>query len=142
MRTLLAVVMLICIIGCASTSPQTRALLAEAALSTEVVCESDQCKECWERAQLWLANHSQLKVQIATDVMLQTYNPAGSGVVYAFSVTKEPLGAGRYKIVMDLACGNMFGCSPKPEDVTRAFYHYVRTGKDLLVGMGYEGSIR
>jgi hypothetical protein len=43
---------------------------------------------------------------------------------------------------MELACGNMFGCDPKPLDVKNAFYYYVKTGVDLLPGVGNFAAIR
>jgi hypothetical protein len=110
---------------------------------TEAVCDDANCDECWERAQLWIVKHSKWKIQTATNVLIQTYNPTGSDPSYGFTVTKEPAGNGRYRITIEMSCGNMFGCSPKAEDVERAFYHYVIHGEDLLVGVrGLGGGIR
>lgn len=128
------------LIGCASTGSSIHTALAPAIESgvTEADCDTT-CSEQWQRAQLWLAKHSKWKIQTATDAIIQTFNPTGYDPSYGFSVTKEPLGGGRYRITMELACGNPFGCSPKSEDVRAAFYYYVQTGNDLLAGIGNLG---
>jgi len=126
--------------GCAATiSPRIQANLAQAQ-DRPVPC-ADTCKLQWERAQLWLVQHSAWKLQMATDVVLQTYNPPAHDVTYGFQVTRTPAGSG-YVIALQLVCGNMYGCDPLPADVRRAFYHYVATGDDLLAGAGYLGAIR
>jgi hypothetical protein len=120
--------------GCATTNPGLVSALAPAAdIGASVQCASG-CKEEWERAQLWLAKHSRWKIQLATDVLLQTFNPSQSEPSYGFSATKEPSGGGAYIIRMEMVCGNMFGCNPKPVEVRNAFYYYVKHGTDLLSG--------
>lgn len=126
--------------SCASTiGPIVKARLAPAGVESPVLC--DVCKTEWERSQLWLLAHSKWKLQMATDVVLQTFNPIEYDVSFGFQVTKSPK-AGGYQIVMAAICGNPLGCEPEAADVRRAFYHYVRTGDDLLLGAGYLGAIR
>jgi hypothetical protein len=128
--------------GCASTNSRLNVALAPAAnIGNSVDCVAG-CREEWERAQLWLVKHARYKIQIATDVLIQTFNPPQSEPEYGFSITKEPAGGGRYAIRMEMACGNMFGCNPKPIDVRNAFYYYAKTGTDLLAGQGYLSAIR
>jgi hypothetical protein len=128
-------------VGCSVTNSKIKTALATAeAVDTPVTCDSAQCAEYWQRAQVWLGKHSQWKLQIATDIMLQTYNPTNDNPSYGFSVLSEPIGGGRYRITVSANCGNAFGCNPKVEDVRRAFYHYVRTGRDLLDEAGSSGS--
>ena len=93
----------------------------------------------WQRAQLWLANHSIYKIQVVTDVVLQTFNPPQAEPNYGFSITREPTGSDTYVIRMQMVCGNMFGCSPDPIDVRNGFYYYLKTGTDLFQGQGYSG---
>jgi hypothetical protein len=105
-------------------------------------CDSTTCREQWERAQVWIALHSKWKVQTATDVMIETYNPTQYDPSYGFSVLKAPVGGGRYHIGLALKCGNAFGCSPSVQQVRTAFVHYVITGTDLLAGQRALGGIR
>lgn len=127
---------LIFALGCVSgvTTEGVKTALAPAeGIAFEAVCASGDCPQYWERAQLWLAKHSNMKIQTSTDVLLQTYNPSSSaGSTYGFTITKEPLTEGQYKIVMEANCSGMM-CAPKVEEVYKAFYYYVTTGKDLLL---------
>lgn len=141
-RTLILLASMLLGAGCNVVSTRLQPTLEPAAnIGTSVTCQ-DGCKAEWERAQLWIANHSKWKMQISTDVLIQTYNPVNHDVSYGFAVTKEPIGNGRYLIRLALACGNLYGCDPKPIDVSKAFYYYVKNGRDLLQGQGYMGAIR
>jgi hypothetical protein len=132
---LCAMLMLVCSCAGVTTSAVKTALLPAEGIGNEMICEEATCAEQWQRAQLWLAKHSNMKIQTSTDVLLQTYNPPSvSGSTYSFTVTKEPLGNGQYKILMEAPCNGMM-CSPKVEEVKKAFYYYVQTGKDLLLGV-------
>jgi|LSQX01.3.fsa_nt_gb hypothetical protein len=100
-------------------------------------CPKDSTQE-WERAQVWLARHSQWKIQIATNALLQTYNPPSNHYIpsYSFMITKEPYGTNQNIIKIAMQCSNMFGGDPKPEDIEKAFYYYVESGVDILHGLG------
>jgi hypothetical protein len=143
MRRILAAVSVLAMTGCITgTNSAMLTVLAPARGVGQVVeCDSG-CKTEWERTQLWFAKHSSMKVQTATDVMLQTYNTVGSDPSYSFSATKEPIGGGRYRISVAMACGNMFGCSPAPADVHDAAMFYIKTGRDIFAGMAPGMSIR
>lgn len=75
----------------------------------------------WEMAQLWVVKNAGYKIQTATNVLIQTYNATGSRVELAATVTKEPLGQGRYKIVAQLWCDNIFVCRPDRLDALLDF---------------------
>jgi hypothetical protein len=126
---------LVSLTGCSSTSGDVKAALSNAPDAAEVVCEGADCDEAWERAQLWIVNHSKCEILWALECIILTVKPPGNAPQYQFSVIKEPLDNGSYKIQISMYCGNMLGCDPKPEDVSRAFYHYVQTGLDLFDGV-------
>ncbi len=139
--------MLLCLfcclsLGCGIVSDRLQAPLAPAAgMGGGVRCAAP-CQAEWTRAQLWLVNHAQWKLQLVNDVLLQTYNPTTGDPTYGFTVTKEPQSDGSGMIRMTVFCGNLYGCDPKPPDVGKAFYYYVSTGVDLLLGLGYLSAIR
>lgn len=116
--------------GCATMSPEIRAKLDSISNEPTPTCSGELCQEMWSRAQIWIAQNARMKIQIATDSVLQTYNP-NNDPVYAMTATKEALGAGKYRVELALVCGNIFGCTSKPEDVRNIFYHYVNTGEDF-----------
>jgi hypothetical protein len=129
--------------GCNGNAAVTTAVSpARLVVGDNVACDDATCKQDWERAQLWLAKHSSWKLQTSTDVLLQTYNGTQYSPTYAFSVTREPLGSGQYRIAMELGCGNPLGCNPNALDVRTAFLYYVKTGQDVLVGVRGMSAIR
>ena len=111
------------------------ALAPATTIGNSLECDETTCKQSWERSQFWIAKHSKWKIQTATDVLLQTFNPTQYDPSFGFSITKEPLGNGRYRITMEAVCANSFGCSPNDTEVKNAFYYYVANGKDLLEGV-------
>lgn len=144
MRCTTALCLALAVAGCASTNHAMGNALATIppGASTIVMCDSG-CVAPWQRAQLWLANHAAMKIQTATDVVVETFNPTGYSPVYGFSVTRSPgLRAGSYTIQMQPHCGNPLGCDPKPRDVELAFAYYIRTGTDVLAGIHPGSAIR
>lgn len=143
MKALITMILPLLIFSCATTNKAMMTALLPAAYINEVICEGDECKQYWERAQAWIAVHSKWKIQTATDVLIQTYNPTTYDLTYSFTVLKEALPNGKYRIIMSPYFASLAGCSPKPEDVKRAFFHYVLYGEDLLArSSGWGDGIR
>jgi len=99
--------------GCSSApSPQQQAIRSEFE-RTVPTCEGElDCKAKWEVAQLWIVQNAGFKIQAATDVVIETYNPDRNSPRIAARAVKEPLGGGRYRIVVSVWCANAFGCVP------------------------------
>jgi hypothetical protein len=144
MRRVSALALVIAVSACSTTTQAARAAFASLPPGSSSVVQCDSgCTIQWQRAQIWLANHSPMKIQTATDVLLQTYNPTGYDPKYGFSVMKSPQSrAGSYMISMEMHCGNPLGCEPDARDVERAFAHYVSTGEDVLAGVHPGMSLR
>lgn len=139
--SVLALVAIAIAVGCGSTTNKAMLTALEPAtgIGPQVICDSTNASLYWQRAQLWLAKHSRWKIQTATDVMIQTYNPGNYEPSYGFTAMKEPIAGGQMRITIEMVCGNALGCDPKAEDVRRAFLYYVQTGTDLLEGVGRLG---
>jgi len=56
----------------------------------EFTIPKGEADEAWGRAQSFIGRYSSMKLQIATDFILQTYNP--SGIDFGYYVTKTPMG--------------------------------------------------
>lgn len=94
------------------------------------VCEGEaDCKAKWEAAQLWVVHNSRYKIQTATDVVIHTYTPVGADPSIGARVTKEPLGGGRYQIVVSVFCDNIFGCVPDAIDASLDFNRAVSAAR-------------
>ena len=78
-------------------------------LKTIPICSGlADCKAKWEAAQLWVVHNAGYKIQTVTDVFIETYStsPNDFSGILAASVTKEPLGNGSYKILIEIFCAH------------------------------------
>lgn len=100
------------------------------------VCLNEQdCKEKWAAAQVWVARNCGMKIQIATDTIIETYNSTDQSTRLAARVLKEPIGNGKYRIVINTWCDNLLGCFPNTWDAAIDFNEYVgRTAENSKEG--------
>jgi hypothetical protein len=131
-KLLVVILFMLAVNGCVTTG-QNKA--AQAKLNkfenTIPICDGvADCQAKWEAAQFWVVKYSPLKLQTATNVIIQTYNSPKDSLQLAASVTKEPLGNGRYKILINTWCDNwMFSCNPEKMDAQIHFNNYVGSAK-------------
>lgn len=111
--------------GCASTIAKWDAEAAaereaEAKLQQQVdltipICSSDvECARMWDAAQVWVQKNSTMKIQTVSSAVIQTYTPSFEIPGLGFSITKEPIEGGRYKIVGKSSCAGIGGCDRSP----------------------------
>jgi len=106
--------------GCA-TAPQDNQRTAELQ-RTIPTCEGvDDCNAKWESAQLWVVRNAGFKIQTQSNVLIETYNATGGTTDLAVRVMKEPQGKGKYRLLVDVWCDNMFGCIPNAMDTALRF---------------------
>lgn len=84
-----------------------------------------QCDAYWKRAQAWVANNSEYRMQTVTDAVIETYGPTPPRTGLAFRVTRVPDDADGARIFVLAGCGNAFGCSPTSADAVAAFRRFV-----------------
>lgn len=110
---------LIC--SCATApSPREQAQIE----ATRPTCQGEKdCAAKWETAQLYVIKHTDYKLEIATNVLIETFDSRDKGM--AMSVTKEPLGGGQYKLVARAWCDSILGCYQPPVDVVLGFNQQV-----------------
>jgi len=98
-----------CAIADAKCVDATRnAACASTVQETVPVCDGEaDCEAKWNAAQLWVAKNAGYKIQIATEVLIETYNSTAGGSGLAASVTKEPIGDGRFAIIANLSGGSL-----------------------------------
>lgn len=111
MRILIAITLSLVLAACAS-SPERQAKMEEINRTIPTCSGEKDCKAKWEMAQVWIVKNAGYKLQTATDVLLQTYSPTGSSTSIGVRALKEPVGAGRYNIMVSVWCDNIFGCFP------------------------------
>lgn len=87
--------MVLSLIGCATMgrqmNPEQSSYLSKALTTPkELIIKKDKSEEAWGRAQTFISRFSDMKLQIATDYVLETYNPAGTQI--GFKANKTPMG--------------------------------------------------
>ena len=121
--TSLAVFALLALFGCASQSPPL--------YTPPLVCVGDdQCKLYWERAQVWVAKNSRWKIQVATGVLIETYNSVDGSTSNHYTLLREPQASGVERITMTTGCDNIFMCEVRADVARRGLYQYV-TGETV-----------
>lgn len=110
--------------GCGATLP-VKEQKAAFERSIPTCKEGYDCKAKWDAAQLWIVKHSGYKLQIVTDVLLETYNATNYSTNIAVRVTKEPLGSGTYRLLVVVTCDNLFGCTPNAWEAALDFNHSI-----------------
>ncbi|WP_296643152.1 hypothetical protein [Thiobacillus sp. 65-1402] len=129
-NTLTAVLIAATLSGCATTAdPQRQAVLNEINRTIPTCAGADDCNVKWEAAQLWVVHNARYKIQTATNVLIETYNPADSSPYLAARVTKEPLGGGKYRMLVTVWCDNWIGCIPDQYEKALDFNRTVAAAK-------------
>ena len=94
--------------------------------TTPVLCVGKmQCDVYWQRAQAWVANNSQYRLQTVTDTVIETQGPTLARSALAFRVTRVPDNQDGARIFVLAACGNTFGCTPASSEAVIAFKQFV-----------------
>ncbi|MCK7546155.1 hypothetical protein MLC59_18515 [Marinobacter bryozoorum] len=115
--------------GCATNNQADLSPELQNELDKPLYCEGEaDCKAVWERATFFVNNNAGFKLQIHNDTIIQTFNPTQNSPRLAFSISKEPLGDGRYQIWTKAWCANMFGCQPNQYEAIAKAKKYMRTG--------------
>lgn len=112
MKKLVVIFLAFCLVGCAGQRQRAQANQAKFDAEVPVCVGESDCRAKWEAAQVWIVRNSGFKLQVATDVLLETYNSTNSSVKLAVRVVKVPMGGGKYRIEVTTRCANIFGCSP------------------------------
>jgi len=115
-----AVITTALLVGCA-TSPERQAKQAEFSRTIPTCSGTADCNAKWEAAQLWVVHNAGWKIQTQSSVLIETYNAVNSSSNIAVRVTKEPLGGGRYQLLVKVWCANIFGCHPDSWDAALKF---------------------
>ena len=93
--------------------------------NTIPICYDEMdCRNKWSAAQIWVARNCRMKIQIVTDTIIETYGPPEYSTKLAATVIKEPVGNGRYQIIISTWCDN-FQCYPDALQSALHFNQYV-----------------
>lgn len=119
--------------GC-STQGQVGAETMEQATAPLTCMSKAECDAWWGRAQVWVTNHSDYKLQTVTDSIIQTAGPSGGKRSLAYQITKTPSNEGTATIGFAAHCDNMLGCELNPWKAGADFKQFVRGGASPQAG--------
>lgn len=84
-----------------------------------------QCDRYWSRAQVFVAQHSGYRIQIANESIISTFGPFGSSTDLAWNVTRLANSTGGATISASVSCANIFGCIPQQSPTLLQFRRFV-----------------
>lgn len=117
--------------GCATVPPLTAEQQAYfqqvQAMPTTFTVLKAEAEDAWGRAQSFIGRFSSMKIQTATDFVIQTYNPLSNAVQYGYYVTRTPMGE---QMQFDVQCvtGNLFA-SGNANQNAKVLAYYIKTGE-------------
>ena len=127
-RTTAAALALLTLTGCAAIAEhteRTREAMAERRAAEQLArdqarhefersmptCTTEpECDAMWDAAQLWIVQNAGMKLQLATDVVLETYSPQNGNMRLGVRAVKQNRGELGSRIEVSVWCGNIFGC--------------------------------
>lgn len=107
MKTTIALLAVL-LTGCMSLkSEQELAPQTAEALKNAPTCSSkESCDALMEMAQVWVTKNTRMRIQSATSAIISTYDDLNTiQEEPSFYITKEPAGAGTYKLILAAANG-------------------------------------
>lgn len=115
--------------GCATQlTPEQQAIVTQTA-ARQVTCSgADDCEVKWGRAVQWVLDTNAFRIQVQTDVMIQTAGPLPDHPELAVVVSKIATGGGNFRFEVSGGCDNMFGCIPTLEIAKASFVKAVMDG--------------
>jgi hypothetical protein len=118
------------LIGCVTLKPEQKAYLAKAAAFPNTFrVPKTNSDLAWQRAQVFVANYSSMKIQTSTPNVLETYTPFGSDVTFGYSINRLDVGDST-EFNVKCVYGNMFSGGDAVNNAHLAAL-YIATGEML-----------
>ena len=120
------------LVSCIQTSlytltPEEQAYLDEAKrCPVEFKVSKEASADAWGRAQSFVGRYSRMKLQIATDYVIQTYNPTAGG--YGHYITRTPVGDSAQLNVECVGDINSIFSGANLSNNAHILAYYIRTG--------------
>ncbi len=87
-----------------------------------------ECDTWWARAQVWVTNNSEYRIQMITNSIIQTAGPSSGKRALEYQVTLTPTNDATATIGFAVHCDSLLGCDPNPWAAGADFKQFVRNG--------------
>jgi hypothetical protein len=88
----------------------------------------DQAQEVWGRINGWIGKYSSMKIQTASDYVVETYNPTDFASPYGYSASRSPLG-NEYEFTIRYSTSNPYYYKKQAELNAHVLAYYALTGE-------------
>ena len=117
--------------GCAHRPPPVYTEAQTFEYNSPIDCaSSDECERLWRGAQAWVVQHSAFKIQVATNSIIQTFNPPTYSTGWAFQVVRTPITKATERISISPNCGEVPLCRGTKYELVAAFHATLRKLKE------------
>jgi hypothetical protein len=123
---MLAAISLALLAGCAQD--QVSSITMEQATQPLTCMSRAECDAWWARAQVWVTNHTEYKIETITNSVIQTAGPSSGKRALAYQVTLTPTNEATATIGFAAHCDSPLGCNPNPWAAGADFKQFVRNG--------------
>lgn len=134
MRLKATTFMAICVFltGCTTTlvdlTPEEQVYVdAVNAMDTTFTVPKAEEEVTWGRIQSFIGKYSSMKIQTASDYIIETYNPSSGDMDYGYSAVRTPMGD-EVEFTVRCVCGNMFAGKSAAQNA-RVLAYYAKTGE-------------
>jgi hypothetical protein len=122
----LTLLSLIFLFGCAMDQATLKKAEEQYRASIPKCSSENECREMWTAAQTWVTKNTHFKIYSITDSLIRTYDPPTGCGSLGYKITKESLGSGKNRFIIESICRSFFGCSnPYPVDAALDFNNYL-----------------
>ncbi|MEJ2768709.1 hypothetical protein [Mycetohabitans sp. B46] len=130
MKKAIIVALSVAAAGCSSQNQVSSQTMAQAVAPLSCT-RKVQCDAWWQRAQVWISEHSAYRIATITDSVIQTEGPSVTRRDLAYVITKTPNNDGSATIGFSAQCSNMLGCLPNPWEAGANFKQFIRYGRAM-----------
>jgi len=132
MRKIIILISIFALQGCMTTSNLTsqQQNYLDKAMNQPLTftVDSAHVEKAWGWAQSYIAKYSSMKIQNATDYVIQTYNPGMHDAMYGYKVVKTDI-QDKYELTVNCFTGNVF-TAKAAEKNAHILAYYLKTGEN------------
>ena len=105
-------IVLVVLLNACSVSSETQALIDTYNSTIPTCTEGADCVTKWEAARSWVVSTASYAIRVSNEDRIETYNADSTRAGTAVQVTREPIGEGQYRLIVNIDCFAISRCPP------------------------------